>query len=436
MLFCTDLYPAAVPFRTYEVFVTTAAAALPRCQLLLPPPPPAPRIPCAWWRRLARPPLPCRRPPPLHKTAAAMPRFRAALGAVSGRQGKERTLPPPAHPLPPMPWCNQQRWRPSAGPLAAPRPPAPPVEAQAAPPPERPSDPRLVAAVGAAAVAAVPVDRAPATATNGDGVYPRQFVDARNAAAASSAPTSASMEAPVASRPPAFAEAGTDATPAPGATTMPPPAGGIYGGCGGDTTPPSLVSAGRASPLCCAALSAARRPVAGVVAAETARRPLLVRGGVLGRATPRLPHRTSPPRRRASLAAALWADGHWELERGVPTLRLPPTATSAASHADSALHDAAWQPAAAVAVAAAAALSARLAVGTAADGHTSPCLSATARAAAAATPATWAARGAAPAARPLVGTPPPACRQPAPSIGADVRSPPLPFIFMTGRFIA
>jgi len=165
-----------------------------------------------------------------------------------------------------------------------------------------------------------------------------------------------------------------------------------------------------------------------VVAAEAAWRPLLVGGGVPGRATPWLPHRTPPPRRRASLAAALWADGHWVLEGGVLTLRLPPTTTGAAAPPDRALHDAAWQPAAAVAVAAAAALPARLAVGTAADGHTSPCLSATARSAAADTPATSPARGAAPAARPLVRTPPLACRQPAPSIGADVRSlPPPPY---------
>jgi len=136
LLFCTDMKPQAVPFRTYELCVTTAAAALPRCPLLLPPPPPAPRIPFAWW--LARPQLPCRRPPPLHKTDAPVPRSRAALGPASGGQGKERTLPPPAHPPPPMPWCNQQRWPPNAGPLAAPRPPAPPVEAQAAAPPERP----------------------------------------------------------------------------------------------------------------------------------------------------------------------------------------------------------------------------------------------------------------------------------------------------------
>jgi len=287
-------------------------------------------------------------------------------------------------------------------------------------------DPPLVAAVGAAAVAAVPVDRAAGIATDGDGVHPRLFAHAHNAAATSSAPASASTEAPMASRPPALAEAGTHAAPAQGATIMPPLAGVLCGGCGGDTTRPSPVTAGRSSFLSGAALRAARRPVAGVVAAEAAWRPLLAKGVVPGRAMPWLLHRTPPPRRRASLVAALWADGHWVLEGGVPTLRTPPTATSAAAPPDSALQDAAWQPAAAVAMAAAAALPAQLAVGTAADGHTSPCLSATARAAAAATPATWPAREAAPAARPLVGTPPLACRQPAPSIGADVRSP-LPF---------
>ena len=90
----------------------------------------------------------------------------------------------------------------------------------------------------------------------------------------------------MASRPPALAEAGIDAAPAPGATTMPPPAGSICGGGGGDTTPPSPITAGRSSPLCGVALRAARRPVAGVVVAETAWRPLLVGGDVPGRGTP------------------------------------------------------------------------------------------------------------------------------------------------------
>ena len=77
-----------------------------------------------------------------------------------------------------------------------------------------------------------------------------------------------------------------------------------------------------------------------------------------------------------------------------------------------------------VAAAAAEALPARSAVGTAADGATSPCLSAAALAAAATTPAAWDAGGAAPAARPLMGTPAAADRQPAPSIGAAVGRPP------------
>jgi len=129
-----------------------------------------------------------------------------------------------------------------------------------------------------------------------------------------------------------------------------------------------------------------------------------------------LPHRTPPPRRRASLVVALWAGDHWVAEGGMPTLSPPRAETSAAAPPDSALHDADWQPATAVAMSTSAALPARSAVGSAADRHTSPCLSATARAAAAATSATWPARGAAPAARPLVGTPPPACRQPARSM--------------------
>jgi len=118
--------------------VTTAAAALPRCPLLLTPPLPAQRIPFAWWRWLARSPLPCRRPLPLNKTAAAAPRSRATVGPVNERQGKERTIPPPAHPPPRMPWCSRQRWPSNAGQLAAPRPPAPPVEAQAAAQRKRP----------------------------------------------------------------------------------------------------------------------------------------------------------------------------------------------------------------------------------------------------------------------------------------------------------
>jgi len=106
MLFGTDMYPAAVHFRTYELCVTTAAAVMPRRPLLMLPPPPAPRIPFAWRRWLARLPLLCRRPPPLHKVAAAVPRSRTALGPVSERQGKERTIPLLAHSPPPMPLCN------------------------------------------------------------------------------------------------------------------------------------------------------------------------------------------------------------------------------------------------------------------------------------------------------------------------------------------
>jgi len=72
----------------------------------------------------------------------------------------------------------------------------------------------------------------------------------------------------------------------------------------------------------------------------------------------------------------------------VPTLRPPPAATGAAAPPDSPLRDAAWKSAAAVAVAAVAALPVRWDVGTAPDGHTSPCPLATARAIAAATPVT------------------------------------------------
>ena len=158
---------------------------------------------------------------------------------------------------------------------------------------------------------------------------------------------------------------------------MPPLAGGICGGGGGATTPPSPVTSGLSSPLCSAALLAARQPVAGVLAAETAWRPFLVGKGVPGCGTPCC--RTAPRRHgAASLVEALWASGHWVLKGGVPTLRLPPAATSAVAPPHSAQHDAAWQAATAVRVAAEAALSARLAVGSTADGHTSPCLSATA----------------------------------------------------------
>jgi len=87
------------------------------------------------------------------------------------------------------------------------------------------------------------------------------------------------------SRPPALAKAGMDATPAPGARTMQPPAGSICEGGGGDTAPSSSITDGRLSPLCGAALRAARRPVARIVAAETAWRPLVV-GGVPRRGTP------------------------------------------------------------------------------------------------------------------------------------------------------
>jgi len=143
-------------------------------------------------------------------------------------------------------------------------------------------DARLVAAVGAAAVAAVPVDHVAPTAGDGDGADPRLFADPQSAAAASSVPASARTEASVASRPPALAEAGTDAAPAPGTMTIPRRAGGICGGGGGDTTPSSPVTACQLSSLCDAAPRAARRPVAGVVAAETAWRPLLVGGTCRG----------------------------------------------------------------------------------------------------------------------------------------------------------
>jgi len=73
---------------------------------------------------------------------------------------------------------------------------------------------------------------------------------------------------------------------------------------------------------------------------------------------------------------------------GADASSLPPAATDGAAPLGTAPRDVAWQPAAAVVAAAAAeALPARLAVLTAADGATSPCLSAAARAAAAITTA-------------------------------------------------
>jgi len=59
MMFCTNVYPAKLAFRTCEHCITIAAAAWPPCPLQLPSQTPEKQPPCARWRDLARRPLPC-----------------------------------------------------------------------------------------------------------------------------------------------------------------------------------------------------------------------------------------------------------------------------------------------------------------------------------------------------------------------------------------
>jgi len=115
--------------------------------------------------------------------------------------------------------------------------------------------------------AAIPVDWAAATATDGREAYSHPLSDAEKAAAAAPVPASSSTEAPVAWPSPASVEAGMAAAPATGATTMLPPAGATCGGGASDAAPSSPVTTCRSSLLCGTAQRAARWSVAGEVAA-------------------------------------------------------------------------------------------------------------------------------------------------------------------------
>jgi len=231
------------------------------------------------------------------------------------------------------------------------------------------------------------------------------------------------------------------AAPATGATTMLPPAGATCGGGASDAAPSSLVTTCRSFLLCGTAQRAAWWSVAGEVAAAAAAisaylaaaaadgdrvAALAGRGGgatAWHTYAASLHSATAAPRTTGPGALCRWPSGAGGV--GADATSLPPATNDGAAPPGTAPHNAAWQPAAVVVAAAAAqALPARSAVEMAADGAMYPCLSAAARAAAATTPAAWAAGGPAPAVRPLMGTPAAVDRQPAPSIGVAVGCPP------------
>jgi len=240
MLFCTDMYPATVLFRTCEQCVRTAAAAWLRCPLLLPSQPPI-VLPATTAdvgaATAARKHAPLHaasvaamkravRPPPL--LSAPRHRWKRMRG---GRQGTYLSLPPHHRPQ----HCAgaqhlsggfAERQRP---PLSHPArlPPAgrpPPAVGQAC----------LIRAWyhgGGGGGASVPVDWAVATAADGDEAHPHPFTDAEKAAAAAPAPASSSTEAPAAWRSSVSVEAVIAPAAATGATIMLPPAGATRARC-------------------------------------------------------------------------------------------------------------------------------------------------------------------------------------------------------------
>jgi len=279
MLFCTDMYPATVLFRTCEHCVRTAAAAWLRCPLLLPS---QPRIVLPATTAYVGAATAAREHAPLHAASkAAMQRAvrpppllsapRHRWGRMRGRrQGTYLSLPPPHR----HQHCAgtqhlsggfAERRRPPLGHPAR----LPPSGR----PPQEVGQACLIRAwyhEGGGGGAAIPVDWTAATAADGDEAYFHPFTHAEKAAAAAPAPVSSSTEAPAAWRSPASVEAGIAAAPATGATIMLPPAGATSGRGASDAATSSLVTACQLSPLCGTAQRAARWSVAGEVVAAAA----------------------------------------------------------------------------------------------------------------------------------------------------------------------